>query len=127
MPDLSHLKPGDYVALPRDNYWTKGPTVDYKVLEVTKVTKTQIVAGDLRFSKVTGCQIGGYSQAIEATLEIIKRRNEQVKTRNEWVRQRRLLEDLAGKVKEYKLTREQESAIAELWASLSTPAEAAAS
>jgi len=123
MPDLSHLKPGDYVALPIDNSWTKGPTVDHKILEVTKVTRTQVVAGNLRFRKDTGYQLGGYSQAIEATLEVLEKRDAQVKARKEWVRQRRLLEDLADKVNKYKLTPEQEAAIAELWANLSACAD----
>ena len=93
MPDLTHIKFGDKLAIPRPGpRWgiARGPRVTSNILVVNRVTATQIVCEigrtEVRIRRKDGLLIGkdSYILAIEATDEIIAQHNTEVEAFNRW-------------------------------------------
>ena len=96
MADLCGLKEGDLIAVREYiNYWS-GPSVDYELKKIDKVTKSQLVCGGSRYRISDGRKIGGrYSEAAEiATDEIITKHKKQIAARKKFVSVKNLAEKL---------------------------------
>jgi len=74
MTDLTHLKPGDMIAVRQSiNQGPMVPFVQHKLLTVERVTATQIVAGGRKFRRTNGNEFDtGNAQAILVTPEILE-------------------------------------------------------
>ena len=80
MPDLTHLKPGDKIAINNrgNSFRSHIPNVSYELFTITRTTETQIVAknkngNEARFRRKDGAQVGeNYINAVEATPDLLE-------------------------------------------------------
>ena len=84
MPDLSHLKVGDQVAIPQDIVgWGAYPNIDYAILTIERETNTLFILNNgKKIKKETGLEYGrsssySYIHAEPVTVEIIQKVIEQ--------------------------------------------------
>lgn len=127
--DLTHLKPGDKIAVQNKiSGWQVGPVISQRVYRVTSTTETQAKAsnintgdtsmGSLRFRLSDGKVIGrDYTYAIEATPAMLKEHAAQVAERKRWNAARKATDDLIGKeLHQLNLTTAQLERLAAAWA-----------
>ena len=84
MPDLSHLKVGDQVAIPQNIVgWGVYPNIDYAILTIERETNTLFILNNgKKIKKETGVKYGksssySFIQAEPVTVEIIQKVIEQ--------------------------------------------------
>lgn len=71
--NLTHIKPGDKLAIPIRRAWSHVPHVSHDIVPVNRVTATQLVGtwsngSEVRVNRTTGKILGGIlGHAIEAT------------------------------------------------------------
>lgn len=138
MPDLSHLKIGDHVAMPPESRRQRGdptPYVEHRLYQVTSKSPKQLrITNVHNASKVEsvrqadGVVIGGRfrEHAIEATPEIIERYQAQCAARARYNEALRGLTDLLGREQhQLKLTTAQLEHLARAWAEVKAMGETA--
>lgn len=123
MPNLTHLKPGDYLATDNREYGsTPGrPRVSQTIWLIERETSTQLHAVSsgrpITVRKSDGKVIGqNYASAVEATMEMREKHRAQVATLLRYRQANALVNDLLGKeLHQLKLTTEQLEALADAW------------
>ena len=127
MPDLTHLKPGDKIAINNRGNILRShiPNVSYELFTITRTTETQIVAKnkngyEARFRRKDGAQVGeNYVNAVEATSDLLKENNAQVAELKRWRAARDATDSLIGKeLHQLKLTTDQLERLAIAWAEI---------
>lgn len=126
MNDLTHLQPGDIIAIPdNERSWIDPPKIRHRLYRVTKRTPTQAQAANIhcpegptiRVHIGNGRLVGeSYTYAMQATPEVIAQHEQEVAARRRWSAVRSRLMDLQGKhLHQLKLNTEQMEVLAEAW------------
>ena len=127
MPDLTHLKPGDKIALRSraNSLRSHIPLVSHELFTITKTTPTQIAAKnehghEARFRRKDGAQVGeSYINAVETTPDLLEEHKAQVAELKRWRAARDATDSLIGKeLHQLKLTTDQLERLAIAWAEI---------
>lgn len=127
MQDITHLKPGDKIAINNrgNSFGSHIPNVSYELFTITRTTETQIVAknkngNEARFRRKDGAQVGeNYINAVEATPDLLEEHKAQVAELKRWRAASDATCSLIGKeLHQLKLTTEQLERLAIAWAEI---------
>lgn len=121
--NLTHIKPGDKLAIPLGRrVWSGVPHVSHDIVVVNRVTATQLVGtgrdgSEVRVNRETGKILGGIpGHAIEATPELLAQNEAEVSENHRWHIADINTRDLIGKdLHQLKLTTAHLERLAVAW------------
>lgn len=121
--NLTHIKPGDKLAIPCRRALSHVPHVSHDIVPVHRITATQLVGvwsngSEVRVNRETGKILGGIpGRAIEATPELLAQNEAEVSENHRWHIAAINTRDLIGKdLHQLKLTTAQLERLAAAWA-----------
>lgn len=104
MAGLADVKVGDLIYTMNTGPRWSGPWVSRNVYEVTRITPTQVIAGNRKFRKDSGRVIGdGYAIADPVTPEILEQHKAETLAYKRYHKAREIIERLAASIRKNEL------------------------